>query len=110
MPEPPAAAQNKTPVISLPKDKPSVESLAQVVRLTKHSKGVQVYPGRPERTLFDQAGLKPGDVVTHINGNDLQNPAAALSLYQQVQDMRSASFQVLRNGETITLGVDIDNQ
>ena len=101
-------ARPRSATVELPQQIPSAESLAQVVKFTIHRRGIQVHPGA-ERALFDKVGFKPGDVVTHVNGVSVQDPTQAKSLYQQVRESSSASFQILRSGETINLDVDIDN-
>ncbi len=60
-------------------------------------KGYRVYPG-PERGAFNAAGLKPGDVVTAINGTPLNDPAQALQLLQSLTQASSMSLTVDRNG------------
>ena len=60
-------------------------------------KGYRVYPG-PERGAFNAAGLKPGDVVTAINGTSLSDPGQALQLLQSLSQASSMSLTVDRNG------------
>jgi general secretion pathway protein C len=54
-------------------------------------------------SLFDQIGLKNGDVIQQINGADLSDPAKALALFQQLRNERDINVQILRNKETKTL-------
>lgn len=67
-------------------------------------KGYRVYPG-PERAAFNAAGLKPGDVVTSINGVSLSDPAQALQLLQGLTQSSSVTLSVERNGSTQTVNV-----
>ncbi len=60
-------------------------------------RGYRVYPG-PERGAFNAAGLKPGDVVTAINGTPLNDPAQALQLLQSMSQASSLSLTIDRNG------------
>ncbi len=67
-------------------------------------KGYRVYPG-PERGAFNAAGLKPGDVVTAINGTSLSDPAQALQLLQGLSQASSMSLTVDRNGVSQSVNV-----
>lgn len=67
-------------------------------------KGYRVYPG-PERGAFNAAGLKPGDVVTSINGTSLSDPGQALQLLQGLSQASSISLTVDRNGVSQSVNV-----
>ncbi len=67
-------------------------------------KGYRVYPG-PERGAFNAAGLKPGDVVTAINGTSLSDPGQALQLLQSLSQASSMSLTVDRNGVSQSVNV-----
>lgn len=67
-------------------------------------KGYRVYPG-PERGAFNAAGLKPGDVVTGINGSPLNDPAQALQLLQSLTQSSSMSLTIDRGGVSQTVNV-----
>lgn len=67
-------------------------------------KGYRVYPG-PERSAFNAAGLKPGDVVTAINGTSLSDPGQALQLLQSLAQSSSMSLTVDRNGVSQSVNV-----
>ncbi|MES2683663.1 MAG: type II secretion system protein GspC [Pseudomonadota bacterium] len=67
-------------------------------------KGYRVYPG-PERAAFNAAGLKPGDVVTAINGTSLSEPGQALQLLQSLSQASSMSLTVDRNGVSQSVNV-----
>lgn len=67
-------------------------------------KGYRVYPG-PERGAFNAAGLKPGDVVTAINGTSLSDPGQALQLLQSLSQSSSMSLTVDRNGVSQSVNV-----
>ena len=70
-------------------------------------KGYRVYPG-PERGAFNAAGLKPGDVVTAINGTSLSDPGQALQLLQSLSQSSSMSLTVDRNG--VSQSVNVSSQ
>lgn len=67
-------------------------------------KGYRVYPG-PERAAFNAAGLKPGDVVTAINGTPLNDPGQALQLLQSMSQASSMSLTIDRNGVSQSVNV-----
>ena len=67
-------------------------------------KGYRVYPG-PDRGGFNASGLKPGDVVTAINGTSLNDPAQALQLLQSLTQASSLSLTIERNGSQQTVNV-----
>lgn len=60
--------------------------------------GFAVKPGT-NRALFNQTGLKSGDVVTAINGMPLNNNAASRQAMQGLVNASSASLTVLRGGQ-----------
>lgn len=67
-------------------------------------KGYRVYPG-PERAAFNAAGLKPGDVVTAINGTPLDDPSQALQLLQSLSQAGSMSLTIDRNGVSQSVNI-----
>jgi general secretion pathway protein C len=61
--------------------------------------GYILQPGR-EPELFDQMGLKPGDVVTRINDVNLNNLASGMQALRSVQSGDTVSMTVLRGDQT----------
>ncbi|NJN46977.1 MAG: type II secretion system protein GspC [Candidatus Competibacteraceae bacterium] len=64
--------------------------------------GFRLRPGR-DRKLFQQLGLRPGDIVTEINGLRLTSPTQGLTLFQELLNTDQIAVQVLRNGAEIPL-------
>ncbi len=58
-------------------------------------------------SVFEKVGLKNGDVVTRINGNDLSDPARAMSLIQELRSEGRISVDVTRNRQPATLSYEI---
>ena len=59
-----------------------------------------------ENTMAYNAGLKAGDVLTRINDISIDSLDDYLDIaYQEIDNVR---FEVIRNGQTIELGVDND--
>lgn len=67
--------------------------------------GYRVYPGR-KREQFTSLGLKPGDLVTSINGTPLDDPARGLEVFRSMNDTTQVSVTVERNGSPTTIVLD----
>ena len=70
--------------------------------------GYRVYPGR-QRQEFARLGLKPGDLVTQINGTPLDDPARGLDIFRSLSDSTQVSVTVERNGTSQVLVLDTQN-
>ena len=70
-------------------------------------RGYRVYPG-PERAAFTAAGLKPGDVVTAINGSPLSDPGQALQLLQSLSSASTVNLAVERNGTVQSVNLSLN--
>lgn len=68
--------------------------------------GYHVYPGR-NRSVFTQSGLRPGDLVTAINGQDLSDASKSLQLLSQLTSASQVSVTVQRGSQTETLNVNL---
>lgn len=69
--------------------------------------GYRIYPGA-DRGLFEKAGLKPGELVTAVNGQSLDNPAASLKLLSNLAQASSASVTLQRDGQQRTVTVNFE--
>lgn len=49
------------------------------------------------------AGIRPGDIITHINGIKIENELTAMSLIAEIEPGSKVPITVLRNGRTLTL-------
>jgi general secretion pathway protein C len=67
--------------------------------------GYRVYPGR-QRQQFAQLGLRPGDLITQINGMALDDPARGMEIFRSLADATSVTVTVDRNGEIEMLTLD----
>lgn len=67
--------------------------------------GYRIYPGH-DKALFDEAGLKPGETVTSINGQPLNSPAASLKLVGNLAKAPSARITLDHNGQKRTITVN----
>lgn len=69
--------------------------------------GYRVYPG-PDRTLFQNSGLRPGDVITAVNGVQLNDPAHAVELVGELVRSNEVTLVVDRGGTSQTIQVDFN--
>lgn len=58
-------------------------------------------------SIFEKLGLKNGDIVSRINGNELTDPARAMSLLQELRGEGSVSVEVTRNRAPTTMSYEI---
>jgi general secretion pathway protein C len=79
---------------------PSYDSAAGKLR------GFRAYPGR-NRQIFAKLGLKPGDLVTAINGTALDDPQRSQEVFNTIQTSDHVSVTVERGGQRqeITLNI-----
>lgn len=66
--------------------------------------GYRIYPGS-DRSLFQNVGLRPGELVTAINGQTLDNPSESLKMLGDLSQAPSVSVTLERGGQTRTLEV-----
>jgi len=87
------------------------QSLAEVVRVSAVRennvlRGYRVAPGK-NGEQFSQLGFKSGDIVTAVNGINLDNPGNTMQLYQVMRTASEAVFDLEREGESVTLTVSL---
>jgi general secretion pathway protein C len=61
-------------------------------------RGYRVYPGR-NRQAFVRLGLRPGDLVTAINGTPLDDPSRGQEIFATIGTSSEAHVTVMRNGQ-----------
>ncbi|HVO10561.1 MAG TPA: hypothetical protein VMX54_07360 [Vicinamibacteria bacterium] len=69
-----------------------------------HVVGVQL-TRVPEGTLLTDAGLRAGDVVTRINGTQIDGMATLIGLWPRLQSATDLDAVVLRGGQPVSLHV-----
>jgi general secretion pathway protein C len=69
-------------------------------------RGFRAYPGR-NRAMFTELGLKPGDLVTAINGQPLEDAQQSEHVFNTIQTAASVTVTIERGGnrEDISLNV-----
>ncbi len=69
-------------------------------------RGFRVYPGR-NRSAFNGLGLRPGDLVTAINGTPLDDPQRGQEIFNTIQSSATASVTIERGGQSVDLSMNI---
>jgi len=87
------------------------KSLSDVVSMSIHREegkivGYRIRPGR-DRSLFDSLGLESGDLVKAVNGAELSSPQRVMEIYRDLSDTSSASLLIERNGQELTIDIDL---
>ncbi|MEA2626229.1 MAG: ral secretion pathway protein [Candidatus Binatota bacterium] len=92
----------------------AMENMNQVftqIRAVPHfqdgkASGFRVFAIRRD-SIFDKIGLKNGDVIARINGQELSDPARAMSMIQELRSSTNVSVEVMRNRQPTTLSYEI---
>ena len=105
LPAPIAAPSSLRSVIS-----ENASRITDVIRIVPHIEqgqmvGFRLNPGQA-RAQFDALGLRPGDVVTEINGTSMTDPSRGLQVFEALGESTIASVTVLRNGRPEVLTID----
>jgi general secretion pathway protein C len=69
-------------------------------------KGYRVYPGK-DRSAFTAAGLRPGDLVTSVNGVQLDDPAKALQMLGDLGQAGQVNLVVERGGQSQNISINL---
>ena len=59
--------------------------------------------------LIKLLGLRTGDIITEVNGIVLDNPSNTVSLYQELKDSSALYLSFLRDGDMVSLSVDLED-
>ena len=112
-----APAPRRTPTLS-PRTATTIQevvsqnpaSLTEIIRPQPvfkdgRQQGYRIYPGR-QRQQFAQLGLRPGDLVTQINGMALDDPTRGMEIFRGLADATSVTLTVERSGQVEMLTLD----
>lgn len=69
--------------------------------------GYRIYPGR-DRALFNAAGLRPGDLVTEINGTPLNDASKALEMLTNLSTASNVSLTIERGGNVQSVSISLN--
>jgi general secretion pathway protein C len=64
--------------------------------------GYRVYPGRDKRK-FAALGLRPGDLIKDINGQELTDPTQAMQIFESLGTTDQVTVTIERNGQAESL-------
>ena len=71
--------------------------------------GYRIFPGgRTNVAAFTQLGLRPGDLVTAVNGTPLDDMNRANEILQTLSSMGSANVTVMRNGQAQDISLNLE--
>jgi len=103
-PPPPVMPTTENPIVDRMRQLISSEpgAISEIMRpqpvfAQGKQRGFRVYPGR-NRQAFIRLGLRPGDLVTAINGTPLDDPSRGQEIFNTLQSSSEAHVTVLRNG------------
>ena len=69
-------------------------------------RGFRAYPGR-NRAIFNKLGLKPGDLVTAINGQALDDPQRSQEVFNTIQTSDHVTVTLERGGQKQDISLNI---
>jgi general secretion pathway protein C len=92
--------QNPSVLDQVMRTVPSFDSAAGKLR------GFRAYPGR-NRNLFNELGLKPGDLVTAINGQPLDDAQHSQEVINTLQTSEFATVTVERGGQRQDISLNL---
>lgn len=69
--------------------------------------GYRIYPGR-DRSVFAAAGLRPGDVVTSVNGVQLNDPTRSLQLLSDLSQNSQINLTIDRGGQQQNFSINLE--
>lgn len=86
-------------------------SIAEIMRpqpvfANGQQRGYRVYPGR-NREHFARLGLRPGDLVTAINGTPLDDPQRGMEIFRTMGSASEVHVTVERNGRQQELNLNM---
>jgi general secretion pathway protein C len=92
----------------------ALENMSQLftqIRAVPHFEGGQSIGFRlfaiRRGSLFDRIGLKNGDIITSINGTEMNDPARAVGLIQELRDVSNLRVSAIRNQQPLDLTYNI---
>ncbi|MEZ4436053.1 MAG: type II secretion system protein GspC [bacterium] len=81
--------------------------LGSQIRVRPHTKDGQMLGFRVLRvqneTLFDAIGIKGGDILQAVNGNEVDSPTKALELFEKLQSSRNLTLRLERRGKPVEI-------
>jgi len=69
-------------------------------------RGFRAYPGK-NRAIFGKLGLKPGDLVTAVNGTALDDPQRSQEVFNTIQSSDHVTVTIERGGQKQDISLNI---
>ena len=92
----------------------ALENMSQLftqIRAVPHFEGGQSVGFRlfaiRRGSLFDRIGLKNGDIIRGINGNEMNDPSKAVTLLQELRDAANLDVDITRNQQPTKLNYSV---
>lgn len=89
----------------------NLEQLAKDARVVPHYQNGEVVGFKVFRikagSVFSRLGVKNGDILERVNGQDLNSPERALALYQTLKNEGSFQLDLKRRNQPMTLSYEI---
>jgi general secretion pathway protein C len=71
--------------------------------------GYRIFPGgRGSLSSFTQLGLRPGDLITAVNGTQLDDPNRGNEILQTLSSSGTAIVTIQRNGQSLDLNLNLE--
>ena len=70
--------------------------------------GFEIFAIRPG-SIFEQLGLKDGDIIDSVNGESVTNPGKAMSMFNQLRSASEINISINRNGRSEELEYQIED-
>ena len=83
-----------------------LSNLMKQATIKPHDQGIQISNIRP-RSIFRRMGLRSGDVITSVDGNELTSVDDGLQLYDSLKSSSSLTVDILRLGRPETIEYEI---
>ena len=58
--------------------------------------------------MFDNLGLKTGDIITKVNNVKLNNYSKAFKIYKNMRNIKHLNIEILRNNRRMELNYEIN--
>ncbi len=68
--------------------------------------GFKIFAIKPD-SIFRKLGMRNGDVIMAVNGNNLDNPQKGLQVFQDLQGQRNFSINIRRRSENLMYQYDV---
>ena len=89
-----------------------LNTLMKQIRIRPHFKGGKpdglTISGIRSKSIFSEMGLRNGDVIVGVDGNNIETVDDALKLYESLQSATGAQVQIRRRGQIRTIDYKIE--